>query len=575
MTTNDDAPERVLDGIGATPFAGVGSAVWYDSSVAGSLSEPSDPGSVTPEAQRERFREAREATRRELQAEREAIAERLGEDEAEILDAHREFLDDPQITEAVDGRLDEGLPAEHAVNHAFEGAIEQFEAAGGLAAERTDDLREVRNRLLRTLLGAEAPDLADLPPGSIVVADRLGPADTVQLDPDRVAGFATATGGRRSHAAVMARSLGLPAVVGVGDELTTVPDGDVIVVDGDDGVVVVNPTETRQAAARQRRRRVEVRHGPVETSDGRPVEVAVNIGSAHEAEAALQQGADGIGLFRTEFFFLDRDVPPSEAEQYDAFVTVLEAFDGERVVVRTLDVGGDKPIPYLDVDPGTNPFLGTRGVRLAPGERPSLFETQLRALVRAAATDPGDRLAVMFPLVASVPELEDIQSRLEAVAAELDDEGVPNRIPELGVMVETPASVFLARELAERVDFLSIGTNDLTQYVMAAARDDERVDRLYDPLQPPVLRAIERTVRAGHEGGAWVGMCGEMAGEPDLTELLIGLGLDELSMSAAMVPEVKAAVMETDSEQARRLAERALAADSRAGIHALLNGESG
>lgn len=573
MTTNDDGSEHVLDGIGATPFAGVGRAVRYDPTAAVSLPEPPTDGSVSSPEQQERFREARENTRKDLAAERDTIAERLGEDEAEIFDAHCQFLDDPQITAAVDAGIDDGLPAEHAANRAFDEAIEQFEAAGGLTAERTDDLREVRDRLLRHLMGSDSPTLADLPPGSIVVAERLGPADTVQLDPDRIAGFVTATGGRTSHVAVMARSLGLPAVVGVGDELTTITEGDIIVVDGDEGEVGVNPSETRQEAVQGGRRRADVRSAPVETSDGRPIEVAANIGSAQEAQTALDQGADGVGLFRTEFFFLDRDVPPSEEEQFEAFASVLETFDGERVVVRTLDIGGDKPIKYLDVAPETNPYLGTRGVRLAPGKRPDLFRTQLRALLRAAATDAGDGLAVMFPLVVSVAELESVLAHLEAVADELDDEGVPYRVPELGVMIETPASVFVAREIAELVDFLSLGTNDLTQYVMAAARDDDRVNHLYDPLQPPVLQAIDRTVRSGHEGETWVGMCGEMAGEPALTELLIGLDLDELSMSATMVPDVKAAVVEADSEHARELAERVLAADSREEIDAILDSD--
>jgi phosphotransferase system enzyme I (PtsI) len=251
-------------------------------------------------------------------------------------------------------------------------------------------------------------------------------------------------------------------------------------------------------------------------------------------------------------------------------VDVLETFDGDRVVVRTLDVGGDKPVPYLDVAAGENPFLGVRGVRLAPGERADLFETQLRALLRAAATDAGEGPAVMFPLVATVEELDDLLARVEAVAATLEDEGVPYRVPELGVMVETPASALLAGELAARVDFLSVGTNDLTQYVMAADRGDERVADLHDPRHPPVLRALDRTVRAAHDAGAWVGMCGEMAGDPALTELLVGLGFDELSMRAVTAPAVKDRVAETDTDRAAELAERALAAETLADVEAML-----
>jgi phosphotransferase system enzyme I (PtsI) len=567
--------ERVLRGIGATPLSGVGTAVRYDPDADLSLPEPPDPETVESGVEVDRFEAAREAVRERLQAERERTAERVGESEAEIFDAHLQFLADPRIEGLVEDATDGGLPAEHAVREAFGDAIDQLEAAGGLTSERADDLRELRTRLLRELLGAEATDLAALPEGAVVVAERLGPGDTARLDPDVVGGFATATGGRTSHAAIMARSLGVPAVVGVGEPLLDVADGATVVVDGDAGEVVVDPSAERAERARERGRDVDVRHEQVTTVDGRSIEVAANIGTPAEAAGAREQGADGVGLFRTEFFFLDREEPPTEDEQYEAFVEVLRPFDGDRVVVRTLDVGGDKPVPYLDVAAGENPFLGVRGVRLAPGERADLLETQLRALLRAAATDAGDGLAVMFPLVATVGELDDLLERVEAVAAALGEEGVPHEVPELGVMVETPASAFVAAELAERVDFLSVGTNDLTQYVMAADRGDERVAGLHDPRHPAVLRALDRTVRAAHGADAWVGMCGEMAGDPDLTELLLGLGFDELSMSAVTVPAVKERAVETDAEAAEALAERALAAETRAAVEAILAGDGG
>jgi len=562
--------ERVLRGTGVTPLSGVGTAFRYDPDADLSLPDPPDPAAVEADAEVGRFQRARERVREDLAAERERTAERVGEEEAEIFEAHRQFVDDPEIEAAVEARVGEGLPAEHAVDAAFADAIEQFEAAGGVTAERADDLREVRNRLLRELLDAEVSDLSALPAGAVVVAERLGPGDTAQLDPEAVGGFATATGGRTSHAAIMARSLGVPAVVGLGEELLTIEDGTAVVVDGDAGEVVVDPTEQRQERARTAGGDVAVRHDPVATADGRSVEVAANVGTPAEAPGARDQGADGVGLFRTEFLFLDRAEPPGEDEQYEAVVDVLEAFEGDRVVVRTLDVGGDKPVPYLDTAAGENPFLGVRGVRLAPGERADLFETQLRALLRAAATDAGDGLAVMFPLVATVEELDDLLARVEAVAASLEEAGLPHRVPELGVMVETPASAFVAGELAARVDFLSVGTNDLTQYVMAADRGDERVAGLHDPRHPPVLRALDRTVRAAHDAGAWVGMCGEMAGDPDLTALLVGLGFDELSMSAVTVPAVKERVTETDAERAEALAERALAAETLADVEDLL-----
>jgi phosphotransferase system enzyme I (PtsI) len=560
--------ERVLEGTGVTPLSAVGTVVVYDPAVGDSLPDPPE-SDRDPEREHERFRQARDSAREELQAERDTAADRIGEDEAGIFDAHIQFLDDPSIESDIEAAIDEGLPAEHGVDRAFENAIEQLDAAGGRMAERTDDLREVRDRLLGQLLGASAEDLPGLPDGAVVVAERLGPTDTAQLDPGRVAGFATATGGETSHAAIMARSLGIPAVVGL-DELDAIEDGQRVAIDGEAGTLVVEPSEDRLEGAVDGRD-VEVRHGPVETTDGHEIEVAANVGSPAEASAARDRGADGVGLFRTEFFFLDRNEPPSEAEQYGAFVDVLETFEGDRVVVRTLDVGGDKPVPYLDVAAGENPFLGVRGVRLTPGERGDLFEAQLRALLRAAATDAGEGLAVLFPLVTSVPEVTGLLDRVDAVAETLHAEGVPARIPELGVMIETPASAFVAGELAGHVDFLSIGTNDLTQYVMAAARGDDRVASFHDPLHPPVLRAIDRTIRESHGRDVRVGMCGEMAGDPALTTLLIGLGLDELSMSSLTVPDVKAAVTATDAERAGDLADRVLDAASRAEVESILS----
>jgi phosphotransferase system enzyme I (PtsI) len=568
MSDEDSRDTAVLDGIGVTPVSGVGSIVRYDPEATLSLPAPPDASSVDPEAERRRFRSIRESVREELTTERESVADRVGTAEAEIFSAHIQFLDDPQIEDRVDGAIANGLPAPHAVDRAFDDAIEQFAAAGGVAAERTDDLREVRDRLLRLLLDVAAADLSTLPAGSVLVANRLGPTDTAQLDPDVVAGFVTATGGRTSHAAIVARSLGLPAVVGV-DAIDSLPDGETVLVDGDAGEVILDPDHDRVAAVTESGAG-GVEPDPVTTADGRSVEVAANIGTPEAGRRARELGADGVGLFRTEFLFLDRETPPSEREQYEAFVDVLETFEGGRVVVRTLDVGGDKPVPYLDRTAGDNPFLGVRGVRLAPSERADLFDTQLRALLRAAATDHGDGLAVMVPLVTTTGEVAEVRDRIETIAATLETEGIDYRVPELGVMIETPASVFLASELAERVDFLSIGTNDLTQYVMAAARDDERLQDLHDPLHPPVLRAIDRTVRAAAKGDAWVGMCGEMAGNPAFTELLVGLGLDELSLSAVTVPEVKTAVTETTAEESSRLADQALAATTKAEVEELL-----
>ncbi|WP_224336210.1 phosphoenolpyruvate--protein phosphotransferase [Haloprofundus halobius] len=560
--------ERTLSGVGATPLSGVGSVVWYRPGEALELDDPPEPDAVDPAAERERFEAARDAARDELETERERARERVGDEEAAVFDAHLQFLDDPQIETAVGDELDGGLPAEHAVREGFSGPISQFESMEGRMAERADDLRDIRDRLLRLLVGGERADLSALPSGSVVFAERLTPSDTAQLDPEVVSGFVTATGGRTSHAAIFARSLVLPAVVGVGDDLFAVEEGTEVVVDGDTGDVILDPSEETRAAAAESDR-ADVRHEPVATSDGKPIEVAANVGQPAELEGAVEQGADGVGLYRTEFLFLERESPPDEEEQYDAYVEALDAFPDGRVVVRTLDVGGDKPIPYLDLPEEENPFLGERGIRRSLGVDADLFETQLRALLRAAADGAGD-LAVMVPMVATVEEFESARGALDSVAADLDGEGVDYESPEFGLMIETPSAAFMADEFAARAEFLSIGTNDLTQYVMAASRGNERISELHDPRHPAVLRAIARTVEGADGTDAWVGMCGEMAGDPDLTRLLVGLGLDELSLSAVTIPDVKANVAETERESASALAERTLHASTKREVGRLI-----
>ena len=571
------ADERVLSGVGVTPRVGVGTVRWHRPEI--TLADPPAPETVDPAEELTRFESARDRARGDIDRERDRAEERVGADEAAVFDAHRQFLDDPQITDGVEAAVDDGLPAEHAVQRTFDQFVEQFAAMEGRMAERADDLRDLRDRLLRILTDATTTDLATLPAGTVLLAERLTPSDTAALDPERVAGVAVQTGGRTSHAAIFARALALPAVVGLGDALAEVPEGAAILVDGETGEVVVDPGEDRIAAAEEPTG-AAVRSERVTTTDGSAVEVAANVGRPAEVDPAVERGADGVGLYRTEFLFLDRETPPDETEQVETYRDALAAFPGGRVVCRTLDVGGDKPVPYLDLPDSENPFLGERGVRRSLGPDADLFETQLRALLRAGAApgvggdgdaehdneaELGD-LAVMLPMVSRIEEVESALAVLESVASDLDSEGIPYAMPEFGVMVETPAAAMLAGELSERVDFLSIGTNDLTQYVMAASRGDERVADLHDPLHPAVLRTIRQTTRAAEGTDCWVGMCGEMAGDPSLTELLVGLGLEELSASVVTVPDVKARVTETDAESARVLAERALAAETRAEV---------
>ena len=550
-------PERV-SGVSVTPLSGLGTVRWYRPE------EHPDPESVaagSPDEEQRRVGEARQTARDELEVEQARTAERVGEDEAAVFGAHLQFLDDPQLVDAIEAEIASGEAAELAVDRAFGDAIAQFEGMEGRMADRADDMRDIRDRLLRILSGGERVDLGDLPEGTVLLAERLTPSDTAQLDAEAVAGFATMTGGRTSHVSIFARSIGIPAIVGTGEKLAGIPEGAEVAVDAEEEAVVVDPDEEVRERATAGRD-VTVREEPVETRDGTEIEVAANIGTLAELDGAVAQGADGIGLFRTEFLFLDRESPPDEDEQFETYVDALEAFPDGRVVVRTLDIGGDKPVPYLDLPEEENPFLGDRGIRRALGDDADLFESQLRALLRAAgATDAT--LSVMFPLVATVDELTAALDEVDRVAEALAAEGIEYSVPELGVMIETPAAVFSAPEFAERVDFFSIGTNDLAQYVMAADRENDAVAHLHDPQQPAVLRAIRRAVEAAHAHDAWIGMCGEMAGDPDLTELLVGLGLDELSMSAVTVPAVKATVIDTDSTDAAAVADRALAASTK------------
>ena len=554
--------ERTFAGVGATPVSGTGVARWYLPDAELELPERSTRESVDVDTERQRFEKAQDRASADLETERDRAAELVGEAEATVFDAHVQFVTDPQIESAVESAIAEGMIAERAVADAFESHIERFERMDGRMAERADDLRDVRDRLLRILMNVERVSLSALPEGTVVLAERLTPSDTAKLDPDRIAGFATIAGGRTSHAAIFARSLALPAVVGVGERLEDVEEGTDVVVDGDDGRVIANPSEGTKSRAGEALG-ADIIDAPVSTQDGRDIKIAANVGTDAEVSPAAARGADGIGLFRTEFLFLDRESPPAEEEQFETYRNALEAFPDGRVIFRTLDIGGDKRIPYLELPDVANPFLGDRGIRRSLDADTTLFETQLRALLRAAGTDSGGEAAIMLPMVATLEEVLAARDVIASVTADLEADGHTPGEPEVGVMIETPAAALHADVLAEHVDFFSIGTNDLTQYVMAAERGNDRVKTLGDHRQPAVLRAIRRAVEGAEGSDCWVGMCGEMAGDPDVTELLIGLGLDELSMSAVTVPAVKQAVRDTDTAAARDLAGRALEARTR------------
>ncbi len=556
----------VLVGLPASPGSAVGEVVHLEQAELVVTDRVPGP----PERELGSLEGALGAVREELRELRDRTARRSGNYAAAILDADLLFLDDPELA----GRAREaisagGVTAEAAWQAAARAARASWErVADPRLRLRAADLDGVATRVLAHLLGS--PEVR--PTGSgVLVAEELNPADTAQLDPASVLGIATAAGGPTSHSAILARTLGIPAVVGVGKGLLEIPAGRTVLLDGDRGVVRLDPTEEERDAVRQgAARRAEAARAasqdasrPARTGDGVAVEVAANIGSVEDARASVLAGADGVGLLRTEFLFQDRPVLPDEEAQFREYSEIAEALQGRPLTIRTLDVGADKPLPSLPRDPEPNPALGVRGLRLGLARR-DLLLTQLAAVARVAAEH---RVRVMFPMVATVGEVRSARELLASLPSPERRAGVPPL--EVGIMVEVPAAALAADRLAELVDFLSIGTNDLSQYTMAADRGNGGLRGLADPLHPAVLRLIQLTAAAA-TGARWAGVCGELAGDPLATELLIGLGVRELSAAPRLVPGVKEAVRAATLTRARGLAERALQLPDAAAVRELL-----
>jgi multiphosphoryl transfer protein len=545
---------------------------------------PLDPeiptgSSGDPEAEWEALTRALDQVRNEIRAARDSVAARAGDYSAAIFDAHLLFLDD----EALLG------PARHAIFDEGKNAAEAWhEAAEAVAAEyralddeylqaRAEDLTGVARQVVAALTGAAAT--GTLSASGIVVAADLTPADTASLDRELALGIATAAGSPTSHSAILARSLGIPAGVGLGEALMSVPEGAELLLDGDAGTVHVEPdaelvaeykrrAATREQAARSARAAAAE---PAVTLDGRRIEVVANIGSPDDVPPAIEYGAEGVGLLRTEFLFLERDSMPTEDEQVAAYTSIAKALQGRPLILRTLDVGADKPLPYLPQRPEANPFLGVRGIRLAL-EQPELLETQLRAALRTAAEYP---LKVMFPMVATLEEYRQAKAVLADVRAELERAGAPTPYElDVGVMIEVPAAALSSEQFAPEVDFFSLGTNDLTQYTMAAERGNAAVAGLADGLHPSVLRLIGTVAEAANGHGKWAGVCGELASDPVAVPVLVGLGIAELSANAPAIPAVKQAVRGIDAEAAHDLAEHALELTSAAEVRKLVADEA-
>ncbi len=513
-----------------------------------------------------RFLDGRSKAAEQLEAIRVKAGETFGEEKAAIFEGHIMLLEDEELEqEIIDLIKKDHLTADAAAHSVVDGQAKALEELDDeYLKERAADVRDIGKRLLQNILGLHIVDLSAIADESILVAKDLTPSETAQLNLKKVLGFITDLGGRTSHTSIMARSLELPAIVGTGTVTTTVKNGDFLILDGVNNNVYVNPTEDvlEELKAIQtqylsdKHELAKLKDLPAITLDGHQVEVCANIGTVRDVAGAERNGAEGVGLYRTEFLFMDRDALPTEEEQFQAYKAVAEAMGSQAVIVRTMDIGGDKDLPYMNLPKEENPFLGWRAIRIAM-DRKEILHAQLRAILRASSFG---KLRIMFPMIISVEEVRFLKAELEMLKAQLREEGKAfDETIEVGIMVETPASAVIARHLAKEVDFFSIGTNDLTQYTLAVDRGNDLISHLYNPMTPSVLGLIKQVIDASHAEGKWTGMCGELAGDERATLLLLGMGLDEFSMSAISIPSIKKIIRNTNFEDAKALAEQALA----------------
>ncbi|HDZ6256072.1 TPA: phosphoenolpyruvate--protein phosphotransferase [Staphylococcus aureus] len=512
-----------------------------------------------------KFNNAIEASKVELTKIRNNAEVQLGADKAAIFDAHLLVLDDHELIQPIQDKIkNENANAASALTDVTTQFVTIFESMDNeYMKERAADIRDVSKRVLSHILGVELPNPSMIDESVVIVGNDLTPSDTAQLNKEFVQGFATNIGGRTSHSAIMSRSLEIPAIVGTKSITQEAKQGDMIIVDGLNGDVIVNPTEDELIAYQDKRERYfadkkelqKLRDADTVTVDGVHAELAANIGTPNDLPGVIENGAQGIGLYRTEFLYMGRDQMPTEEEQFEAYKEVLEAMDGKRVVVRTLDIGGDKELSYLNLPEEMNPFLGYRAIRLCLAQQ-DIFRPQLRALLRASVYG---KLNIMFPMVATINEFREAKAILLEEKENLKNEGhdISDDI-ELGIMVEIPATAALADVFAKEVDFFSIGTNDLIQYTLAADRMSERVSYLYQPYNPSILRLVKQVIEASHKEGKWTGMCGEMAGDETAIPLLLGLGLDEFSMSATSILKARRQINGLSKNEMTELANRAV-----------------
>jgi phosphocarrier protein FPr len=546
-----DDPTLLL-GIPASPGIAVGSAVRIKEETFEFEEEAEDSYK-----EKRRLDKAIEESKNQLEALIESMHKQENASKAAIFAAHRELLDDPELIEIARSAIDKGKSAEAGWHYAYTSVAEQLAALNNkLLAERANDLRDVGKRVMRILTGKESETL-ELPDHAILIAEEITPSFTATIDTEKVEGFCSTTGGATSHVAIIARSLDIPAIVGIEVRALDIPDNTALILDGSKGTLKIDPSDDLivQTREKQRRLREEKERNlatamdPAVTTDGAEIEVVANIGGVKEAVESVKLGGEGVGLLRSEFLFLDRMTAPDEEEQYEVYRDILEALEGRPLLVRTLDVGGDKPLPYLPLPAEENPFLGQRGIRIGL-ERPELFRVQARAILRAGT---HGKIRIMFPMISTIEEIREVKTMLEQERKKLGADPI-----ETGIMVEVPSTALLAEQFAKEVDFFSIGTNDLTQYTLAMDRGHPKLAAKIDALDPAVLRLIRMTADGAHHEGKWVGVCGGLASNPLAVPVLVGLGIDELSVSVPTIPEIKAEVRKYSTKQCKAIAQEVL-----------------
>ena len=560
-----------LTGIGASEGVAIGKVLLFTEEEM-IIPEVKDENS-TIEAELTKLEDGLKKSKTQLIAIREKVKEKMGEDKAAIFDGHILLLEDEDLIMEVEDKIKgEGLPAAKALH---DGINEYCEMISQLddpyLRERAADLQDIGKRWLKNLLGIRIKDLSDLEPNTVVVTYDLTPSDTAQLDLENCVGFLTEVGGKTAHSAIMARSLELPAVVGIKGVLNEVKEGETVIMDGEEGELFLDPSPEliaeyvakKEKLAAEKEELKKLISEEAITTDGRKVDIWGNIGSPNDVDAVIASGATGIGLYRTEFLFMNSDHFPTEEEQYEAYKVVVQKMQGKPVTIRTMDIGGDKELPYLDLPKEMNPFLGYRAIRISL-ENKDMFKTQLKAILRASHYG---QIKIMYPMISSVNEIRKANEILEECKKELDEIGqLFDRNIKVGIMVETPSTAIIAYKFAKEVDFFSIGTNDLTQYFLAVDRGNEMVSALYNSFNPAVLEAIQKVIDAAHNAGISVSMCGEFAGDKKATKLLLGMGLDSFSMSASSTLQVKKIIRSSSYSEAQKYRDIILQQDTPAEV---------